>query len=360
MRKVLWLGSLVTIIAATLATSVGNSPANAALGPGTFSKYTHPGVGDTGPRDYYVYEPTTAATTPRPLVVFLHGCTQTARDAAIGTRWTEYAERENFVVVLPEQPAAANGTQCWNWFEPQHQSRGAGEPAVIDGIAAQVIALPSANVDASRVYVFGISAGADMATILGATYPDRFAAVGAAAGCAYLTCADVTGAAAHQAMGPRSRVVPAFLVQGTADMLNNFALGETMERQWVGTNDLADDGAFNGSVPAAPSSIDHTGLDVSLLSGIGTVGDACVRNKQFPCAGAVIGAKSYPYSVAHHAGGNGCSVVDFWVVHGLNHGYPGGDPQGSFTDPLGPNITAAAYTFFLHHRLDAGPCSGTS
>ena len=314
----------------------------AALGPGPFTKGAEP-LG----RDYYVYEPAVRTTAgPRPLVVFLHGCTQTAKDAAIGTRWTELAERRDFVAVFPEQSTAANGTQCWNWFLPEHQRRDRGEPKIVADITRSVMA-SRGDIDPSRVYVAGISAGADLAMVMGATYPDLFAATVGFAGCAYATCTDVTGMQAKAAMGEHVRVLPALLLQGTVDALNNFALGETMVRQWVGTNGL----------DPVPTSIEHHGLDASYLAKLGTTGDTCVRNRQFPCASGLVGGTSYPYSVEHYADAAGCDVVDFWILHGLGHDYPGGDPAGTFTDPAGPDVTTATYDWMLRHRLGA-PCGG--
>jgi len=322
-----------------------------------FTAHEHPGVNGSPALTYWVYRP--ARLQPpkrRAVVVYLHGCTQAGPDAAVGTRWNELADREGIVVVYPEQSTAYNGTQCWNWFLPDHQTRGAGEPATIAAITDTVVRAYKAN--PGKIYVIGASAGADMATIVAATYPDRFAAVAAFAGCAYLSCADVTGAAAHAAMGPHARVVPALIGQGTADPLNNPLLGETAVRQWVGTNDLADDGEANGSVPATPSRTEHRGMDDSLADGAGTVGDTCVRNKQFPCAGAVLGLEEYPVTIRSHDDSTGCAVVESWLVHGLSHDYPGGDPRGSFTDPIGPDITSAAWDFFARHRLGALPCEG--
>lgn len=314
----------------------------AALGPGPFTK----GAEQFG-RDYYVYEPAVRTTTgPRPLVVFLHGCTQTAKDAAVGTRWTELAERRDFVAVFPEQSTAANGSQCWNWFLPEHQRRDGGEPKIVADIARSVMATRG-DIDPTRVYVAGISAGADLAMILGATYPDLFAATVGFAGCAYATCTDVTGVQAKAAMGAHARVLPALLLQGTADVVNNFALGETMARQWVGTNGLG----------PLPSSVEHHGLDPSYLAKLGTTGDICVRNRQFPCASGLVGGTAYPYSVEHHADAAGCDVVDFWIIHGLGHDYPGGDPAGTFTDPAGPDVTTASYDWMLRHTLGT-PCGG--
>ena len=322
-----------------------------AADPGTFTESTY-GTGADA-REYWTYVPSAPATGPRALVVALHGCTQTGPDVATGSRWNALAEQAGFVVVYPEQSAAANGTQCWNWFLPEHQGRDAGEPATIAGITRQTI--DAHGIDPAQVYVTGVSAGADMATNLGAAYPDLYAAIAPFAGCAYATCADVTGRLAYAQMGARARVVPTMVMQGTVDALNNFAMGETLVAQAVGTNDLADDGEANGSVPLQPTSTEHVGLDESAVDNAGTVGDTCVRNRQFPCAGALIGAETYPYSIERHADASGCSLVDFWIVHGLGHDYPGGDPAGTFTDPIGPDATGEIWRFFERHRMGA-PC----
>lgn len=330
-------------------------PATGAREPGgTFTRDTEPGTEAYPTRDYMVYVPDSAPPGSRALVVYLHGCTQTAIDAAVGTRWNELAATEGFVVAYPEQPESANGALCWNWFLPEHQTRGSGEPATIAAITRSVMA--DHAIDPARVYILGASAGADMATTLAATHPDLYAALGAFAGCPYATCGDVTGALAHSAMGPHARPMPAIVVQGSADPLNNLAMGQALATQWAGTNDLADDGSANASIALDPVATTHHGLDPSLADGAGTVGDTCVRNGQFPCAGAVLGLATYPYSIARYRDASGCSVVESWAVHGLSHDYPGGNPEGSFTDPIGPDMTAAAWDFFGRHRLGDLPC----
>jgi poly(hydroxyalkanoate) depolymerase family esterase len=341
---------LAAVAAALVALAGAPTVANAATPAGSFTESSFGAGADA--REFWTYVPSTPANGPRALVVALHGCTQTAPDFATGTRWNTLAESAGFVVVYPEQSTTANGTQCWNWFLPEHQARDAGEPATIAGITRQVSA--AYDIDADQVYVTGVSAGANMTAILAAAYPDLYAAAAPFAGCAYSTCADLSGTLAYQQMGPRARVVPTMVMQGTVDALNNFALGETLVSQWIGTNDLADDGEANGSIPVEPTSVEHVGLDGSVTDGAGTVGDTCVRNKQFPCAGAAVGADSYPYTIERHSSG-GCSVVDFWIVHGLGHDYPGGDPAGSFTDPIGPDATGEIWRFFSRHRMDA-PC----
>ena len=300
-------------------------------------------------RDYALYVPASVAAKPHtrvPLLVYLHGCNQTADDVAVGTRLEQLADEKGLLVLFPQQtkavnssyPAAdGNGAQCWNWFLPDHQARGAGEPATIAGMTRDVMGRFA--VDERRVWLAGASAGADMTTILGATYPDLYAAIAPIAGCAYRTCSDGDGTAAYAAMGPRHRVVPTFVVQATTDMVNNAAMGATAVQQWVATDDLADDGQANGSVPQVPSSVtDHDAVQ-------GTPpGDPCIGNSRLPCLGGVAGLASYPYTVLEYG-----DAVTALVIHGANHAYTGGDPRGTFVDPVGPDLAHAMYDFFAAH-----------
>src|SRR5690606_803341 len=99
--------------------------------------------------------PAGPADAPRAIVVMLHGCTQSADDFAAGTQMNRLADEHGFVVVYPEQDAQANASKCWNWFKPQDQQRGQGEPSLIAGIAAEVTQQQGA--DARRVFVAGLS-----------------------------------------------------------------------------------------------------------------------------------------------------------------------------------------------------------
>jgi len=246
-----------------------------------------------------------------------------------------------------EHPEAVegNGATCWNWFLPQHQSRGSGEPAIIAGITDDVIA--AGGIDRDRVYVAGASAGADMAVVMAATYPDVYRAMAAWAGCAFRDCADVTGRLAYEAMGTHARPVPAALFQGTADALNNYGLDQTLLQQQLGTADWADDGALDGSVERVPVTEQRDAE--------GEVAPdptkACVENRNFPCAGPAIGWTSYPVTIDRYLfAGTPRVAVEHWTIHGLNHNYPHGDPASTFTEPTGPDVTRAAWAFFVAAR----------
>lgn len=121
----------------------------------------------------YVYRPASADPKP-PLVVVLHGCTQTAAGYDAGSGWSKLADDYGFVLLFPEQPSSNNPNRCFNWFNTEDISRDRGEVLSI----SQMIAAAAAahNVDDRRVFITGLSAGGAMANAMLACYPDLFAA----------------------------------------------------------------------------------------------------------------------------------------------------------------------------------------
>ena len=115
----------------------------------------------------------TNLTPGAPLVVALHGCTQTAAGYDRGAGWSALADREGFAVLFPEQRRANNHNLCFNWYSPSDARRGRGEALSIKQMIAK--AVETHGLDPSRVHVTGLSAGGAMASVMLATYPELFA-----------------------------------------------------------------------------------------------------------------------------------------------------------------------------------------
>jgi poly(hydroxyalkanoate) depolymerase family esterase len=304
------------------------STANGQTGRWIEGTFTSP----MGTRRYQLYVPGGYDPARRHmLVVMLHGCTQDAADFARGTRIAEHAERGRFLALLPEQPETAHPKKCWNWYEPANQSRGAGEPAMLDGIISQV--MRDRAVDSTRVHLAGISAGAAMASLLAVAYPERFASIALHSGMAWRPATDVMtalavmgrgaadadtlGGAALAAMGDRARVVPALVVHGSKDVVLNPLNGKQTTRQWIITNTRAPRGGP---------------LTASVTAGT---------------------TNGYHWTRACHRSGAGACVVEEWIVDELGHAWSGGSAAGTFTDEHGPDLTAEMLRFFGEHPLPA-------
>jgi poly(hydroxyalkanoate) depolymerase family esterase len=118
-----------------------------------------------------------------PLVVVLHGCTQTAMGFDRGSGWSTLAERHGFALLYPEQCPANNANLCFNWFNPPDIRRDSGEVLSIrQMIEALVVAH---DLDRKRIYVTGLSAGGAMTMAMIAVYPELFAGAAVIAGLPY-------------------------------------------------------------------------------------------------------------------------------------------------------------------------------
>jgi poly(hydroxyalkanoate) depolymerase family esterase len=277
----------------------------------------------SGQRPYKLYVPGGYQGQPLPLLVMLHGCTQGPDDFAAATRMNDLAERDTFLVLYPEQPETAQERRCWHWFEPEHQERSRGEPAIVAGLTRRV--MREYAVDPTRVYVAGLSAGGAMA----ATYPELFAAVGAHSGLPYkagegplsawLAMRLGTPAVASARAPAGSRGVPLIVFHGDADRTVSLANASQLVAQWVRRYGLAD-----GSLPAR------------------------LVEPTFVRRGKVAGGHAYTQSV-YRSGDQ--TLIEQWTVHGLAHAWSGGSPTGSYADSLGPDASAELVRFFHRHRL---------
>ena len=281
-----------------------------------------------GTRSYKLYVPSRYQGQALPLVVMLHGCKQTPDDFAAGTCMNSVAEEYPCFVVYPAQAAAANQSNCWNWFKTTDQMRDRGEPSLIAGITRQIIG--TYCVDARRTYVAGLSAGGAMAAVMGVTYPDLYAAIGVHSGLPYAAARDLPSAFAAMSRGagapgrrphddspeavPRRRVVPAIVFHGDHDTKVHPRNGDQVIAQWTAIHG-------EGATP----------LQVT------------VQHGQVP--------EGHAYTRDVYQDASGRSILEQWRVHGAGHAWSGGSHSGSYTDPRGPDATREMIRFFHEHRL---------
>lgn len=311
-------------------------------------------TGEHGSRRYRLYVPP-GETAGRPLMVLLHGCTQTPADFAAGTRANRWADSLGVLVLYPAQPAEANPQRCWNWFDPGNQVRGAGEPAILAGMVRSV--LEETGADADRVFVAGISAGGVMAETLAAAYPELFGALAVHSAPAYRSASGVASGFAVlqqgvadsvdlagrvlEAMGPAARPVPTLVIHGAADPGVRPVNGAQVLRQWAEVALRAGDPA-EAALPAGdPADSDDAGV-VEEIPGDGS-DRGCPAVPGLRVTAGVIEGETPVRCV--YAGAP--VAVELWVVQGLGHGWSGGSAEGSFTAPDAPDATARILEFFL-------------
>jgi poly(hydroxyalkanoate) depolymerase family esterase len=276
-----------------------------------------------GSRPYRLYVPSGYHGQPVPLIVMLHGCTQSPDDFAAGTRMNVAAEEHTCLVAYPGLISSANIQKCWNWFSAADQQRDAGEPSLIAGITREV--MRQYAVDLRRVFIAGLSAGGAAAAIMGDAYPDLYAAIGVHSGLACGAARDMPSAfAAMQGSrgdaprpartgpaGPKPRIVPAIVFHGDKDTTVN------------------------------PKNAD------SIVAQSGQGAPLRRRVEEGQVAGGLA------YSRMLHADTRGETQVEQWVIHGAGHAWSGGSPAGSYTLPRGPDATREMVRFFLEHPRPA-------
>jgi poly(hydroxyalkanoate) depolymerase family esterase len=265
--------------------------------PGTVTR------GAVGALAYRLYVPT-APQRPAPLLVMLHGGTQDADGFAASTGMDEVAEREGIVVVYPEQSRSANAMGYWNWFRPGDQERDRGEPALIAAVAREVA--DAHDVDPARVGVAGFSAGAAMAAVLAAAYPDVFCGAGVHSGLPYRAAHDVGSAFAAMSSPPATVAdagpVPLVVVHGDADRT-----------------------VAPGNAAAVVRSVVGRDASHERESGGGDGGRSWTRERWREPGGRLL--------------------AESWTVHGMGHDWSGGRAGASYADPTGPDAATAIVEF---------------
>ncbi len=275
-------------------------------------------------RAWRLYLPKSRRSDVAPaLLVMLHGCTQDAADLVRGTRVEKHAEREGLLVLTPEQPASAHPQKCWNWYDPRHQARDAGEVALLSSLVAEVIA--AHGVDSARAHVAGISAGGAMAQLLATAYPEQFASLTVASGVPVGAASTVPDALAAMRSGPkagsassevvmtrmgeRARLIPLLVMHGANDEVVSPKNADALVAQW--------DGVLDALGIARPRQR-QSGVESA-------AGKAAEATGQSDASGRVL-------------------LLD-WRAAGVGHAWSGGDAAGTYTDPEGPDATEALFAF---------------
>jgi len=268
--------------------------------------------GPQGSRHYRLYVPSHQPTTPMPLIVMLHGCTQSPEDFAVGTGMNALAEEFGCLIAYPAQPSGANAQKCWNWFRPEDQGRGRGEPALIAGLAGDIQREYPA--DPARTYIAGLSAGGAAALVVAAAYPDVFAAAGIHSGLPAGGARDVASAFAAMRSGtdaaPHKTALPTIVFHGLADSTVHPGNGTASVKQ---------------ALPAMRDLRRSTRQD------------------------AVPGGRNYSVTAYCHA--DGLIMAEHWQIEGAGHAWAGGQAGASYTDPKGPDASRQMLRFFLQHAL---------
>jgi poly(hydroxyalkanoate) depolymerase family esterase len=287
-----------------------------------------------------------------PLVVVLHGCTQTAA-AMEASGWTAAADVYKFYVVYAQQQSSNNSSSCFNWFEPGDIARGGGEALSIKQMVDAMKATYS--IDPARVFVTGFSGGGYMVPVMLATYPDVFAAGAINAGGPYrcastmneaFTCmspgidktpvawGDLVRGAYSGYTGPRPRVS---IWHGTSDFtVKSSNLTEAME-QWTNVHGIDQTADTTETVAGFPHKVYRNSTGTALVETyeLTGMGHAVAVDPQY----------SYPGSTTV-CGTTGSYMSDVNICAAYYQarffGIAGGTTPGDTTPPT-VNVTAPAH-----------------
>jgi len=231
------------------------------------------------------------------------------------------AQQHGFLVAYPAQARRANGSNCWNWFEADQQLRSGEEASLIAGMTHAIG--QSHAIDDKRVFVAGLSAGGAMALVLGATYPDVFAAVGVHSGVALGTAHDMGTAfaamrgqskPAKESSHPTLPAIPTIVLHGDADPTVHVSNAEQIVSH------------------ARHAFQTQAGEPLRSL----TQARQAIQGREV--------------TTTQWLNSDGVARIEHWVVHGAAHAWAGGDPGGSYTDVRGPDASQAMVEFLLNQK----------
>lgn len=294
-------------------------------GKGTWQNFIHqpasPGALAVGRLAYSLYRPVDHALTGLPLIIMLHGCQQTPHDFAQGSRMNQLADQKGFVVAYPQQARRTQAMRCWRWYQPT-AAGGLGEA---DAIADLALALVRKHrLDASRVYIAGLSAGASMAALTALRHPHRFAAAamhsGAVPGAAHNALSGVRTMRRGSARDPLEIIKP--LLNATP------------------------------SFPGMPALILHGRRDQTV-----SVRNAVQLARQFGALNGVATTKEATLARATHREysrtdflGDQGPMVRLCLLNEVEHAWSGGNAKLKFHSAKGPRASLLVWQFFAKHR----------
>jgi poly(hydroxyalkanoate) depolymerase family esterase len=282
-----------------------------------------------------------------PLVVVLHGCSQSAADYYREAGWDKLANENGFVLVLPEQKSINNSSRCFNWFEPGDYTRGQGEARSIISMVDHTIA--NHGIDTNRIFVTGLSAGGAMTAVMMAAYPEVFAGGAIMAGIPYRCANNMTSGFSCMSGVNKTPAQWGDLVRGASSHTGPWPVLSV----WHGSSDFTVKDVNMNELMEQWTNV-H-GID-QIADATSTVGKA--TRKQYKDAGGAVRVETWSISGMGHAtaidpgsAAEQCGVVGayasdqdicssyhaalFWGIIGNGGGNPGdpGDPGDGGGDP---------------------------
>lgn len=292
-----------------------------------------------GFREYAVYIPDNLPKTKKPsLVVMLHGCDQNVEEFAAGTRITKFADKEKFIVLLPEQNTTYNSFKCWNWVVPSNNTRSGEAQSIIsmlDSVAEKY------DINTQSVYAVGMSAGASMVSILGNCFPEHFRALGVQDGTQYFATATgldfinvvlkgasidfdlaaEVGNACSAGVSNRPTQMPMIIFNGKNSPQMSPIHALQVESEMLAFNDYLDNGIRDNSYFLSKKMI------------------------------TVPEGKTYGYDLYTTMSTANTPLIERYMVEKLGHDWSGGLAGLPFNDPKGPDATGMMIRFFKKFGL---------